>query len=270
MRNLFVAITVMAIAIATSMGAATTRGAEIKIRDNPRNAYDFIRKRLESRFIEYGHDAGRHILLDDCANVGIEIGYDWGDDSKFYMTAELAYDMALIQASLSNRFPIFLWKPQFDNYESVALERIKKGTYRESQTHTFRRNIAAALNAWSVSVRSGHLSVSPDAEGCGAGEVVVVIRPTPRAGRIQYIPRLAYDYCKSVGVNPNNIQLCEYWTDYSQAAVYHNTPSGGVILSGRYKIMVEWHDGVVDVRDLDIDDIPENEAGVVVFNIDKR
>jgi hypothetical protein len=186
------------------------------------------------------------LSLADCWGNGDYIGYDH-QDSITENAATLAYDVLFMQAALEAAgYPKALWERDLSEYEQAYLENISN--YDGRDPNQLKTRLAAKLNDYKKTSNGNYKSVAPDHEGCGGGEVPIIIRTIPRAQRVQYINLIKYELCLFQNLEPTG-PLCDRWVDYDIAA------KEGALMSGKYKIYVTWSDGSNTPRDLNVDDL---------------
>ena len=240
-----VVISIVVLALSTpALGQTSSRIAAEK----PADTYSYSKRTLAR--LKAGADAvakratqsDKSLSLTDCWGVGDYIGFD-GQDSITQKIADLAYDVLFMQAALEVAgYPKVLWERDLAEYERANLANISE--YGLLTTKPVRERLAEKLNDYKKASKSNYKNVVPDHEGCGGGEVPIIIRTIPRAQRVQDINLVRYELCSFQGLDPTG-PLCDRWVDYSE----------GAGMSGKYKVIVTWSDGHSALRDLNVDDL---------------
>lgn len=186
------------------------------------------------------------LSLTDCWGGGDYLGYD-DQDLIITNAANLAYNVLFIQATLEAAgYPKAVWERDLSEYEQTYLANISNYDGRDPNQLTTR--LATKLNDYNSKSNRNYRNVVPEHEGCGGGEVPIIIRTIPKAQRVQYINLIKYELCRFQKLEPTG-PLCDRWVDYDIAT------KEGALMSGRYKIYVTWLDGSTTPRDLNVDDL---------------
>jgi hypothetical protein len=217
-------------------------------------ASDSIRSRAE---FEVRHRrAPEELPLTDCGGASWYIGYEGDDNSSLNKTADLAFDVLYMRATLEAAgYPKNIWTDALAEYERSNLANIR--SYSMDHPSPAKKRLAQKLNGYKGPLRIKRIKVIAEAEGCGAGEVAIKIRTTPSARRVQYINSIKYQLCGRQGIDPQGSR-CDAWADY---------PGGedGALMSGKNKVRAEWSDGTSVIRDMNVDDLRRNQT----FNVRK-
>jgi hypothetical protein len=252
-----IAVLVSFTALALSTSAHAQTSSQIAAR-KPAETYSYLKRTLERLGVgadavaERGHQSDGSISLSDCVDVSWYIGdpADGHGDSILQKTANLAYDLVYMQSALQAAgYPKSLWERDLSEYERINLEHIDSYRLLSTEVNPRRQRIVDKLTTYRNSVDRKPKTMSPSHEGCGGGEVEVIIRTAPRARRVQYINLVKYDLCGFQGLDPNG-SLCDHWTDYGLES------GQGAQMAGKYKLRITWSDGSTDLRNLNVDDLP--------------
>jgi|SRR6476620_1233704 hypothetical protein len=241
-----VAVVISIVVLALSTSAHGQTSSQIAA-EKPADTYSYFKRTLArlkagaDAVAKRGTQSDKSLSLTDCWGVGDYIGPD-DQDSITQKAADLAYDVLFMQAALEAAgYPKVLWEGDLAEYERANLANISE--YDLSKQPAIER-LAKKLNDYKKTSNSNYKNVTPHHEGCGGGEVPIMIRTIPPAQRVQYINLVKYELCHSQGLDPTG-PLCDRWVDYSE----------GAGMSGKYKVFVTWSDGYSALRDLNVDDL---------------
>jgi hypothetical protein len=257
-----IAVAVCFVALALSTSANGQTSSQIAAQD-PVATYSYFKRTLERLGIgadavaERGRQSDGSVTLSDCVGASWYIGGEGGENSAVSKIANLAYDVLFMRTALQVAgYPQSLWDSEVLAYERANLREIDRYGYGLSpefgEHNPIRNGLVEKLNDYNRRSNRRYKTVTPAHEGCGGGEVEIIIRTSPRAQRVQYINRVKYDLCGFQGIDPNG-SSCDHWVDYA------SQDGRGAEMSGKYKVRVTWSDGTIAFRDLNVDDLPRGQ-----------
>src|SRR6266566_3325199 len=189
-----IAVVICFIALALSTSANGQTSSQIAAQ-KPAETYSYFKSMLERLGVgadavaERGHQSDGSVTLSDCVGVSWYIGRDGDENSILSKTANLAYDVLFMRTALQVAgYPKSLWEVELLAYESTNLMKIDRYAYDLSpefgEHNPLRNGLAKKLNEYNKSSNGRYRKVTPVHEGCGGGEVEVIIRTSPRAPRV--------------------------------------------------------------------------------------
>jgi hypothetical protein len=240
----------------TSSQIATTKPAE---------TYSYFKRALQRQRAGMDEVNGQKneesMGLSSCSDATDYIGYDGNPNSIVAKTANLAFDVVYLQATLQVAgYPKSVWEPELFEYERTNLAEIDR--YNTQKESPAKQRLAKKLNEYRKASNGRYKEVFAGSTGCGGGEVTVKISAAPPAERVQYINVVKYDLCSFQGLDPKGPR-CDLWVDYNPTA------KDGAMMSGRYRIRATWSDKI-EYRDLDFDALHIELGGVFPFKIIKQ
>lgn len=254
---------------------ASARTAGEVFEKNPKEAYEVVKRVLQSdlakvlkahkgRVLKSSLLGGKKELwlsMELCSSTIGEF-----KSERMAEFAELAQVTLLLSAEL-DLIPKPIWRPIITDYENARLNEIVNESHNNAQG-VFEQRLKPAIEQFVKTHRPSAIDsiyyngcvrlASASDEDKSRSKISFAILVEPAAKRILYINRQAYKFCQELKLEPDNIELCDQWTDFAGRMPY-----------GRYKILVFWADGTTAVRDLDVESIALASSSERAFKITK-
>lgn len=269
----------LAIGLAFLMLSPHAYAKQNSVQESPEEYYKGIRKavvatkpELRESAIDWdavASDMSNFFVILDCNSpIEGEFGQEMDDPDIF--PTHVARDVEQASATLrAGRVPIEVWGGYIDTINRLAVEYLKalrQNPSRKSalseQAYTSKERVEAefeaALNRYGKS-RGQQFYLR---EGCGAGEVPVVIRTRPADAAVAYIPLFKYKLCEARQLSPLDAKVCNGWVNAVKKEEY---------LSGKYFYIAKWADGgrtsgVFNVNDSFDPSVEENIQVMITRN----
>lgn len=175
-----------------------------------------------------------YITLEPCG--GLELYWGWEPDGLRRRLSLLAHAVLWMKFSLEPHVPQELWRPRLISFEEELLRQVEVLQEEDAyiKIDAVQSDIAESLNDHS----RADMTVFPDPQECGAGEVLVEFDHPPGA-RVQYIHKTYHVMCTRRELP---LGLCD-WVDYG---------GGQVWMSGQYKVRL--HGSKTEPREMNAQD----------------
>jgi len=182
-------------------------------------------------------------VLKDCLDPESDFGMKRNDPD--FLPTVVARDLKQFTNNLLRlRIPPMVWAGHLQALTEIAVEYIgvlrrspsQKKTLSEETSQRIEREekrLAASVSGYArtQSPRSREVVLQ---EGCGAGEVPVVIRTQPAGAQVAYIPLFKFKLCEARKLPPQDPLSCTGWVNAVKKAEF---------LSGKYAYIARWSDG---------------------------
>lgn len=158
---------------------------------------------------------------------------------------ELAYRVTYAESVLQlQKYPKDAWVMPLRKYESGLIDKIRKGRRNNiGSEFMFPGSLSKEINARLAQMKSDKPKTIARGE-CGGGADPYRIFINPSEATVRVIPKIMYNYCKSVGINPVDFDHCDLW----HAPILNGQE---IYLAGLYMMVIKVGTTYSDVTEID-------------------
>ena len=241
-----------------------------------RGPYNYIdRRRVTEKDPQYDLENCNEDILDSVL-FHTDPAPERSADIEFKSLSILAYDILIWEDALrSLGYPSSTINALLTSYEAELLKKIASGnTYTDdgsialdgksaTKDKVYKNRLADQLNRYRQNHDPSLKPIMVLGE-CGAAEIGVTVSVDPPPIRLRFIPAFFFDLCKMQGLNPDDENSCDRWSNVVPGSEYD--------LSGEYIYTIWWTDhdtqnGRWTILSGDVDKIVVRKTGVEMVKL---